>query len=226
MIRSMKNLLVLSFVVLMLTASCQDVDIIKNIEEYYEHSLQCYKSDLVNHFPSQLPDSCTFVGEVLEKTDPTISGFSCDEMLLWKAYSKDQYKKISTQFKNLPGTIYSANDSSLLLVFSYCDIIEIDGKTYDNLEPQERQVLVKHNVTVASSYPIPLFEIDEYKGSTMSGLTEDFKIYVFEAKSGKFLNKEYLRGCECLPSKWKHGYSKGVSLSDEKQVVIYWVVVW
>lgn len=222
----MKNLLVLSFVVLVLTASCQDVDIKTNINEYYKHSLQCYTSDLVHHFPSQLPDSCTFLGESLEKTDSIIAGFTCDAMLLWKAYSKDQYNKISTEFKNLADTIYSANDSSLLLVFSYCDILEVDGKTYDNLEPQERQELVMHNVTVASSYPIPLFEIDEYKGNTMSGLTEDFKIYVFEAKSGRFLNKEYLRGCECLPNKWKHGYSKGVSLSDEKQVVIYWVVVW
>lgn len=222
----MRNLIILPFVAMALTAGCQNVDIKKKMQQDYKQSMQFLKANLVNHFPPELPDSSTFGSTVPKKDDLKMFGFGADGILLWKVYSLSQYKSISSQFRDLPNTTYSANDSSLLLVFSYCDVLEIDGRTYRNQEPTERQALAKHNVTVASSLPVPLFEIDEYKGNTMSGLTEDFKIYVLEAKRGKYINEKYLQECECLPDKWKHGYSKGVALSDEKQVVIYWVAVW
>ncbi len=186
--------------------------------------MQFFEKDLVSHFPAELPDSCWYITTVTGTDTLEMAGFGVDKLFM--TYSLSQYRNIATQFRNLPNTTYLANDSSLLLIFDYCDVMEIEGRTYRNQEPPERQALAKHNVTTASSLPVPLFEIDEYKGKTMSGLTEDFKLYVLDAKPGKYIDEKYLQECECLPEKWKHGYSKGIALSDEKQVVIYWVIIW
>ena len=220
----MRNLIILPLVVIVLTAACQNVDVKKQIQERYKKSVQFFENDLVNHFPANLPDSCWYSTTVPKTDTLKMFGFGVDKLFM--TYALSQYKSIASDFKNLPSTIYSANDNSLLLVFDYCDVMEIEGRTYRDQEPPERQRLAKHNVTMASSLPVPLFEIDQYKGNTMSGLPEDFKLYVLDAKPGKYIDDKYLQECECLPEKWKHGYSKGVALSDKKQVVIYWVAVW
>ena len=222
----MRNLIILPFVIIVLTVGCQNIDIRKKMQQDYKQSMQFFKSDIINHFPAKLPDSCTFGATVPKKDKLKMFGFGVDGILLWKVYSPSQYKFIASNFIDLPNTIYSANDSSLLLVFDYCDVIEVEGRTFRDQEPPERQALAKHNVITANSLPVPLFEIDQYKGNTMSGLTEDFKLYVLDAKPGKYIDDKYLQECECLPDKWKHGYSKGIALSDEKQVVIYWITVW
>ncbi len=220
----MRNLIILPLVVLVLTASCQNIDVKKQIQERYKQSIHFFEEVLVSHFPAELPDSCWFRTTVTEADTLEMAGFGVDKLFM--TYSLSQYKNIAAQFRYLPNTTYSATDSSLLLIFDYCDVVEIEGSTYRNQEPPERQALANHNVTTASSLPVPLFEIDEYKGNTISGLTEDFKIYVLDAKPGKYIDDKYLQECDCLPEKWKHGYSKGVALSDMRNVVIYWAVVW
>lgn len=222
----MRNIIILPLVVMVLTAACQNVDIRKKMQKDYKQNIQFFKNDLVSHFPTELPDSCSFGATVPKKDNLKMFGFGVDGMLLWKTYSSPQYKAIVSKFTNLSNTTYESNDSSLLLVFSYCDVIEIEGSTYKNQESPERQALAKHNVSTATSLSVPLFEIDEYKGNTMSGLTEDFKIYVLDAQPGKYIDDKHLQECECLPEKWKHGYSKGIALSDKRQTIIYWIIVW
>ena len=29
-----------------------------------------------------------------------------------------------------------------------------------------------------------------------------------------------------MPNNWKHGYSYGICISEEQNVIIYWVVMW
>lgn len=204
--------------------SCQNIDVKKQVQERYKQSLQFFEGDFVSHFPAELPDSCWYSTTVPKTDTLEMVCFGVDELFM--TYSLSQYKAIASRFKELPGTEYLSTDTNLLLVFSYCDVIKIEGRTFRDQEPPERQKLAKHNITTANSLPVPLFEIDEYKGKTMSGLTDDFKLYVLDARPGKYIDEKNLQKCECLPEKWKHGYTKGVALSDEKQVVIYWVTVW
>jgi len=222
----MKNLLLIFIVSTFLCGSCQNSDFKKRIQTDYEQSLQFFKTEMVSHFPVTIPDSSSYRSSAPIKDDLKLFGFGVDGILLWKTYSESQYEEISSKFIKLSNNFYSSNDSALLLVFSYCNEIEIDGEVFDNQEPLERQELARHNLTTATSLPIPLFEIDDHKCNTMSGLTKDFIIYVLEAKPGRYIDDSYLEECDCLPEKWKHGYSKGVSMSDEKQVVIYWISVW
>lgn len=218
---AIKILLIVAFI-----SQCQNVDIRKKMQEDYKQSISFFNDQLVNHFPTNLPDSCSFGATVPKKDNIKMLGFGVDAVLLWKGYPTSKYKNLSSQLKELSKAIYLATDTNLLLVFSYCDVIKIEGRTYINQEPPERQALAKHNPTITRNLPVPLFEIDEYKGNTMCGLTKDFKLYVLDADYGKYIADKYLQECDCLPKKWKHGYSKGIALSDKRQVIIYWVIVW
>ncbi len=211
---------------LLIVAGCHNTDITKTLREDYRNSKSFFEVSLVNHFPIELPDSCSFGSSVPKSENVKTLGFGIDGLELYKKYSKTQFGIIASHFKEVTHEVYSTNDTSLLLVFSFCDTYKIGDNLYKNQEPPELKTLAKHNLTVASSLPVPLFEIDEYKGNTMSGLTDDFKLYVLDARPGKYVDEKYLQECECLPEKWKHGYSKGVAMSDEQQVIIYWIVVW
>ena len=207
-------------------AGCQNANIKEQIQQDYKKSIRFFGNDLVSHFPAELCDSSGYQTNVLKKYNLAKLCFATSETVLWKDYSPSQYLELSSHFDSLSKHIYSVNDSSLMLVFSYCDVVELEGEIYKDQELPERQKLAQHNVTTATSLPVPLFEIDEYKGNTMFGLTDDFKLYVLDAQSGKYIDEKHLQECDCLPEKWKHGYSKGVALSDEKQAVVYWITVW
>ncbi|MCH4897173.1 hypothetical protein E0494_10765 [Marinilabiliaceae bacterium JC040] len=220
----MKNLIILPLIVVFLTSACQNVDVKQQIKKRYKNSIRFFEKDLVNHFPTNLPEKCWY-STTVPKTDTLKKlGFGVDKLFM--IYDMSKYKSISSDIKDLPCTIYSANDSNLLLIFDYCDVIEIKGRKYRDQESTERQSLAKHNITNANSLPIPLFEIDQYKGNTMCGLSEDFKLYVLDSRSGKYIDDKYLQECGSLPEKWKHGYSKGFAMSDKKEVIIYWMIVW
>ncbi len=153
-------------------------------------------------------------------------GFGVDHLYLWKTYPPSKYSEYLSYYQKLSKARYSPNDTNLLLVFPYANVMKINGRIFRNQEPPERQALAKHNVTMANSFPVPLFEIDQYKGNTFCGLPEDFNLYVLDAKPGKYIDDKDLQECDCLPEKWKHGYSKGVAMGNNKQVVIYWLIVW
>ena len=222
----MRNIILSSLLVIAFAAGCQNIDIKKRIEDDYKKSISFFDSSLISHFPKKLPDSSGFGATVPKKDTLKMLGFGIDGTMLWKHYQDKKYFRLKSHYDSLANVVYLPSDTTLLLVFSFCDKLEVEGKIYENQEPPERQKLARHNVTTATSLPVPLFEIDEYKGNTIYGLTDDFKLYVLDAQPGKYIKDKYLQECKCLPEKWKHGYSKGVALSDEKKAVIYWIAVW
>lgn len=74
-------------------------------------------------------------------------------------------------------------------------------------------------------YPIPDFDFDENSsGLTICGLPSDFIIYVLEAKPEKLAEVSY--SASILPEDWKNGYSKGICVSKQRKIVIYWGIAW
>jgi hypothetical protein len=59
-----------------------------------------------------------------------------------------------------------------------------------------------------------------------STLPPDFSYFILDRKNGQYGPLEYLCERKELPLKWKHGYTKGLSISKEKNLVLYWVEVW
>ena len=223
----MKKLIVVCFLLMYLTSCSQNKkDVRQLFENDYKFKLGIFGSKLTNFFPKTLPDgvrniSATYLNDKLVK-----GCFGVGYIFLAAYYPNEEFNANKHKFDSISKAIYNPTDTTLILVFSYTDKIEIEGKIYDNGEDPERRLLAKKNVTTSTSLPIPLFEPDIYKGKAPYGLSEDFNMYVFDAKLGKFIKEEYLQECDCLPEKWKHGYSKGVALSEKQQIVIYWTIVW
>jgi len=222
----MKNVFLISLLALFFTPSCNFDDSSNRIQTEYSQSLMFFDENLVNAFPGTLPQYAAFSTNVLNPKELINNCFGESILYMWTQLDEktmDEYL-VSFSSRNMNG--YNTNDSSLLLIFSYCDEIESDGKISSGWESVERQKLAKYNKSIPTASPIPYFDIDEFSGENWSGLSNDFKLYILGAESGTFINEKYLEECECLPDKWKHGYSKGIAISEERWVAIYWIVVW
>lgn len=222
----MRKRILSALLVLIFYSGCQNARVMNKIKESYKQSVSFFDSSLVTHFPMELPDSVGLVTNVPSKDTIKLLGFGVDELMLWKKYDSIKYNELKSHFVRISQATYQANDSSLLLIFPYSNVVELDGRVFDNQESPLKQKLAEHNITKAKSLPVPLFNVDEFKGKSFCGLNEGFRLYVLGAESGKFLPASELQDCECLPKKWKHGYSKGVALNDKQRIVIYWIIAW
>ena len=217
------------FVLVIILNNC-DINTFKSQKNDLFHSSdflnKSYKKKLFTHFPKKQPQGfiLSYYNAKVELAD---SCFGPINYVLASFYYSMEYDSLKGQFKSLQIKNLNPNDTSVILVFPYCDIsVDMDGNIVKGLESKKKKKLSHHNNIIQNGIPIPLFKIDLYNGDTFSGLPEDFKIYVLEAKPGKYLEDKYLRNCECLPKKWKHGFSRGVAMSDKRHVIIYWVTVW
>jgi len=77
-------------------------------------------------------------------------------------------------------------------------------------------------------YPIPSFgeELIELGLHSNMHLPNDFKLYILEYAKGKYISKDLLYKPNDFPEEWKHGFSKGVAISDERNSAIFWIEIW
>jgi len=121
---------------------------------------------------------------------------------------------------------------------------------FDSLEKELRQTAIKEtthadscnlfiergvnpeieyiNKTCDEFYPVPVFleEMDFINVQDYSSLPKDFKLYILEASKGIFLKEEYLSEELAMPIEWKHGITRGVALSQERYLALFWVDIW
>ena len=114
-IKVIKILLIAAFI-----TGCQNFNIREKIRNNYKQNKRFFNSELVSHFPVELPDSCSFGATVPKKGALKMLGFGVDALLLWKKYSTSQYNEVSSKFKKLKEIEYLSTDTNLLLVFSLC----------------------------------------------------------------------------------------------------------
>lgn len=221
-----KNICVFIILFSFLASSCQNTDFNKKVSSDYEKMNSSFDGELVQHFPNEIPKG--YIGGYLkEKSVLADFCFGPNELILIARSQKEEYISLNQQFRKLSKAIYNPEDSNLLLVFSYCDVLKVEENIYRNQETTERKKLAKRNITTSNTLPVPIFEIDAYHNDKNScGLSDDFKIFVLEAKSGKYLEEKYLQECECMPEKWKHGFSRGITANDKEHIIIYWLAVW
>ncbi len=216
----------LSLVLLFFIFGCNTAIYKQEMQKKYNKSLKFFPLYVVSHFPKEVSDNSWFQTDVPFNKRLADYCFAHNYLMFEKSYEKSSYLRQKEHYDSLALEMFYTDLASNILIFSYCDSMKVDGEIYRNQESLERKNLAKHNLKEANGLPVPLFKIDRYKGNTYSGLSNDFKIYILDAKQGKFLKDKYLYDCECLPKKWKHGFSKGVALSDKRKVIIYWVTVW
>ena len=70
---------------------------------------------------------------------------------------------------------------------------------------------------------------DFYLKCSKEILPSDFEIYIIDSRSGNFWRNQKLSEKEprpVLPDKWKHGYSRGIGVSQSCNRVAWWVMAW
>jgi len=75
--------------------------------------------------------------------------------------------------------------------------------------------------------PIPnfrkLLERDIISGEV---LPDDFTLYILDTKKGLYFESKDLIDPNLMPKYWSNGYSKGIAISRQRKMIIYWIDVW
>lgn len=163
-----------------------------------------------------------------DKVDWTISTWSLNpdvEYNLKVAFGLDNesFKIEKERLTQLSIATYYADNDSLLVLNRF--------STHENYGYPDKSEIKPELIAqdwVNDYLPVPNFwNFSRYQtNNTVSRLPNDFKIYVFEAKPGIHIDKQRLVKGGYMPEKWKHGYSKGVAISEERREIIYWVIIW
>jgi hypothetical protein len=118
---------------------------------------------------------------------------------------------------------YAADNDSLLVLNIFST-----NENYGYVEKNEINSGLIEQDYFDNLIPVPNFSnLSSFQtNSTVCKLPEDFEIFVLDSKSGNYLDKTLLTDGRYMPSFWKHGYSKGVAVSHERKIIIYWVIIW
>jgi len=190
--------------------------LLKDLNEKFFNTKSFFGKELVNHFPKRITEeNITFT----ENLSPEMGNL---EFILINKMENTQILELITTLKKKSITIYNACDSCLLVVNRFAR----KDNFYDIKLTESDSKLVDRDC-YSSLFPVPNFWHNDYTtDSTECRLPRDFNIYVLEAKSGKHFDDKYLTDGRFMPEKWRNGYSKGVAVSEKRNVVIYWLLVW
>ena len=182
----------------------------------YKYVLDFFPDSLVHHFPTKLDTTNITFNEALGASD--LSGNL--ELIVINNLNKDSTLNFE---QNIVGS-YNAGDSCLFVLNEY---INMDNYGDVNSLNEHQKLPYNNKVCNDSLYPIPNFWHNDYTtDSTLCKLPDDFVIYVIDSKPGKFIDKELLNTRNIAPAKWKNGLSRGYAVSTERNVIIYWLIVW
>lgn len=197
----------------------------------YKKRLSYFCDSLVIHFPEKLKlgnyNSYNNI-QYKDSLKRLLTEFSDSRYFCEIHYDSIEYKEREKYYEQLKQKELSVNDNNLWLIVD-------DGgepintpyymnEQYSNFSLLDE--LIEHNKSIKNGYPVPFFEIEEYKAKTLCNLNENFTLYILGYGTGKFLADGYLYECPYLPNEWKHGYSRGVAVNDKENIIIYWITVW
>jgi hypothetical protein len=224
------RLVVLSFILLV---GCEQ----KRNEERFKRYITESKSslnrsyeitDLFEHFPDSFDFrniGFLFYPPVSPPENECIKQFG--DFIMMQSYSVEK-EEIEALIKSK--YIYKTNyfDKNIII-----DLIELRKEIYP---------IKKCNKWVKDKYPIPYFEKYDFglggdktkvfvKGESpiyvhTHIVPEDLQVYVIKSEAGDF----WIESCdEKRPEplkEWKHGYSTGIAISNQENIIVYWVIVW
>ena len=186
----------------------------------YESQLKKIPSFLIDHFPDKLQDD-----ERSRFTTNTDTTSKCIDYILveYGENAVQRFQKNNLRYEEIGR--FNAGDTNIITIIR-------ETVTYWN--PEKKRYYTDSMQNKKRYLPIPFFERESesfskepqaiYSDKTYSGLSDDFIIYVYEFKPGKYW--EGLKTVDYMPKGWENGFSKGVAFSKSKNVVIYWFVVW
>lgn len=205
--------LLITITILLVFCTCnfstKTSDIVKAKNEKYYNSLNRFNKNMINHFPDKVNEE----SHLYERFSPKVGEVGIHLMTFFE--TTPMIDHILAQ--------YMPNDDSLLVINRFANKqnygYNISISTKDSIQIEKECFLGK--------YPVPNFWSNIYStDSTTCKLPNDFTLYVLDAKPGKFIDISMLTDGRSMPKKWKNGFSKGIAISEERKIAIYWLVVW
>ena len=184
-------------------------------------------SNLLTHFPKKIINKNVF----FEAKPPTYS------------YSHKYRKQFGDIFLAVNKSEYHKEFSALLNEeMSYVSAYT-DSNTIINLSELRKDIfpVEKCNKWYQNKLPIPYFESydfglgDQETKKKVDGvlcfeythvIPSDLQVYVINAEAGDFWKESCNEKRPLALKEWQHGYSKGFAVSEEQNIVIYWVMIW
>lgn len=213
----------LGFMLSLVLCSCNDNGKTKTytVEEWkqknnteYSAELNFFGDSLTDHFPKYEPRN-------VRKSSHLDTGCYHNTLSYQIALFdvKTRIDSILNLYKDKFIGIYKATDSCLLVVNDYVT----DENCGDPFRAGESTFI---NGCSEKFYPVLNFWSDEMQtNETRSKLPKDFVFYVIDSKAGVYSKKINLEQSS-MPEYIRHGFSRGYAISKEKNILIYWVVVW
>ena len=209
---------------------CDQIKLQNDINsKYYNDAITFFGDSLTNFFPKKLNDSIIdFSTNVIRNLD--FKGFIPISLEVLESYNENEFRELRDSLITKALEVYSSSDTNLLIVKSFpiVPVLKIGNvvigpeDVYDSIQ---KRFLI--NNVLAKSLPTPELDlVKDYPPYTDHKLSGNFKILVLKAEGGIFLDKELIEDCPCMPEEWKHGYSSGVTIDNEMQKMIYWVIKW
>lgn len=218
---NMNIIICVLFFALIYSCSSQSDNAIEN--DFFEKGNQMYddgkarfKKKFISHFPDKIDKD-----KYLDFNESLSPEFDMVRLTLFNKASEKEIEKLKRKYKKSIG-IYSSADSCLLVVNRFATM---ERNVNIKVNDSERKLIDRD--CYEDKYPVPNFWHNQFTDlSTECNLSSDFTVYVIESESGIFLSKDKLSNGKYMPNEWNHGYSYGIAISEEQNVVIYWVVMW
>ncbi|RLD87936.1 MAG: hypothetical protein DRJ09_09295 [Bacteroidetes bacterium] len=183
-----------------------------------------------------------FVPELAKKNTFGITGFPPPDSINCHYVNQNSYVIIISNKSDYSEDLKKVFDKGVIYTTNYY----IDSNFIIDITELKRTLfpVAKCNTYHKGKYPIPYFENYDFglgvkeilkkqfdgeprpRRHTVYNIPEDLKVYVIGARAGNFWKFDCKENRLETLGKWKHGYSKGVAVSDKYDRVVFWVIVW
>ncbi len=232
---SKSNKILFIIVIISITSSCIQFTSHPIIDSNIRIAFKKYYNitGLFNHFPNNVKNK--IIGGMISYPPinllPESRCNNQDAEIVIISNKSDYSKDLKKVFDK--GVIYTTNyysDSNFII-----DITELKRTLFP---------VAKCNTYHKGEFPVPYFEDYNFglgvketltkqldgeprpRRHTVYTIPEDLKVYVIGARAGNFWKFDCKENRPETLGKWKHGYSKGVAVSDKYDRVVFWVIVW
>jgi len=180
--------------------------------------IECYNlfdKELVDHFPSKLPNNQIGYGFSNPEYYSELRKYSdipnhSDIYLTKKISSKEKYKELKKKYSKNAKYINASNSKCFAIIRTY-----------------ETNIDNKYDTTCNELYPVPEFAIFEYGENNKNWIRiENGQIIILDFKSGNYTSSKKIKPNREMPKEFQNGYSKGLTFNDQKQTIEYWLIIW
>lgn len=202
------NILIIPIMAALL--SCKN-SLNKDVE--YSKQLNFFGKDLVDHFPTEGAYKSFSLGI------DTVAYYNTLSIVATIELSQENLNAILNNNKK---PLIDNQDSNIIVVNSF--LSRQNFPTPATVFCGEQ--CIDKTILKEPFFVLPNFYLNEYSdSSTITRLPDQFKHIPIEQRTGIYSDKIDINK-STMPSNIFHGFSKGISFDKDKNVVIYWTIVW